>query len=593
MQGRWFGTSSTPMSVRQRIRGMSNNALDISGTVTPWLPMTSIGTADHCSYGWMAAAAAAARAAGYEPDNYNYVSYGINDSACRSFGLLNNPTSTVYTGPSNNVEGSAAHELGHNLGLHHANQLACTKGSTVVMASNTCTTTEYGDDINTMGYGCYTNAPFSAHERWLMGWDAGGTQTTTTSGTYTLTASDMWTGTTALRIPAPATPSFLLNAPNEQYSVSTALADSSYFIEYQPRTSLTGDTGGGVYIRIARTTLNGSYYSFKTHRFDANGSTSGVTLPVGGTFTDHTGGLQITLVSQGASTASVQVTRVDVAPTTPQAVRVAARTASSITVAWGASTDVAPGKVARYELYRQPTSGAPVLVATTAPTIRAATAKALGTNQTHSFFVKAVDTDGIASAPSTTITASTDVGLPTATKPFMVSAMSDTTALASWAPSTDNVGVSLYRVQRQIALGPWVTVAEVSPGSTSTTLSGLWAGQRYAFAVRAVDAAGNQSAAALATVTMTGTLVAPTTPAMPQVTPRTATSVTVSWQMHAGASSYQLVKPTATGGWAVVTETKNLSTVRGLLKAGTTYSYGLRAKNAAGTSTVTPFTITV
>jgi len=67
----------------------------------------------------------------------------------------------------------------------------------------------------------------------------------------------------------------------------------------------------------------------------------------------------------------------------------------------------------------------------------------------------------------------------------------------SWNASTDNVGVTGYRVYRggtQVA----------SPGGTSASIAGLSAGAPYSFTVSAVDAAGNVSApsAALSVTTL-------------------------------------------------------------------------------------------
>lgn len=67
-----------------------------------------------------------------------------------------------------------------------------------------------------------------------------------------------------------------------------------------------------------------------------------------------------------------------------------------------------------------------------------------------------------------------------------------------WAASTDNVGVTGYRVYNGSTLAGTVS------GTTLTyTASGLAADTSYTFTVRAVDAAGNESAASNAVTAKT------------------------------------------------------------------------------------------
>jgi chitin-binding protein len=74
-----------------------------------------------------------------------------------------------------------------------------------------------------------------------------------------------------------------------------------------------------------------------------------------------------------------------------------------------------------------------------------------------------------------------------------------------WTPSTDNVGVTGYRIYRG------TTLITTVPGSTTDyTVTGLNAGTTYTFSVFAFDAADNQSVAS----TINGTTAtASTTPA--------------------------------------------------------------------------------
>src|SRR5205807_1733625 len=62
-----------------------------------------------------------------------------------------------------------------------------------------------------------------------------------------------------------------------------------------------------------------------------------------------------------------------------------------------------------------------------------------------------------------------------------------TSVTLSWTASTDNVGVTGYRVYRDGTL-------VASPSGTSVAMTGLTAGTSYSFTVSALDAAGNVSA---------------------------------------------------------------------------------------------------
>ncbi|MGC0333782.1 glycosidase [Streptomyces sp. SAI-170] len=83
-----------------------------------------------------------------------------------------------------------------------------------------------------------------------------------------------------------------------------------------------------------------------------------------------------------------------------------------------------------------------------------------------------------------------------------------TSVVTSWQPSTDNVGVTGYQVTRTGGT-KGTTVTDV----TSTVLSdtGLEANTAYSYTVRAVDAAGNISAASAAARVTTGSAPEPTT----------------------------------------------------------------------------------
>ncbi len=80
-----------------------------------------------------------------------------------------------------------------------------------------------------------------------------------------------------------------------------------------------------------------------------------------------------------------------------------------------------------------------------------------------------------------------DTQAPTAPGSVTAGSVSQTGATISWTASSDNVGVTGYRVKKNGSLVATVT-------GTSHSLSGLTAATSYAISVTAVDAAGNESA---------------------------------------------------------------------------------------------------
>jgi hypothetical protein len=116
----------------------------------------------------------------------------------------------------------------------------------------------------------------------------------------------------------------------------------------------------------------------------------------------------------------------------------------------------------------------------------------------YSYAVRAKDSLGYTSSPSTavtfTTTAASDTTAPTVPGTPAASSITQTGATLTWTASTDSggsglAGYDVYRVQ-----GSTSTLV-ASPTSASTTLTGLTANTAYTYAVRAKDAAGNTSAA--------------------------------------------------------------------------------------------------
>jgi chitodextrinase len=178
------------------------------------------------------------------------------------------------------------------------------------------------------------------------------------------------------------------------------------------------------------------------------------------------------------------------APTAPTNVTAAATTYNKVSLTWAASTDNI-GVAGYYVLRNGTTLGTTTTTAYTDSTAAPSTK--------YSYQILAYDAAGNTTG-SATVSVSTPV-VPDASAPSIPSsatatAVNSTQVNISWAPSTDNVGVSVYKVYRNGA-----QVGSVSIG-TSFGDYGLTAGTTYSYTVVACDGAGNcsaQSSAASAT----------------------------------------------------------------------------------------------
>nr|WP_183560545.1 lytic polysaccharide monooxygenase [Paenibacillus endophyticus] len=178
------------------------------------------------------------------------------------------------------------------------------------------------------------------------------------------------------------------------------------------------------------------------------------------------------------------------APTVPSSLSSPAKTATTVSLAWNASTDNVG--VTGYKIYKGAT-----VAATVSGTTLAYQATGLAANTAYTFNVKAVDGAGNESSASNAITVTTnasggvDTQAPTAPGGLHVmGAPTSSSLMLMWNAATDNVGVTGYNIYRGTTLA-----ATVPASATSYTVTGLAASTTYSFSVYAIDAANNQSAA--------------------------------------------------------------------------------------------------
>ena len=170
-------------------------------------------------------------------------------------------------------------------------------------------------------------------------------------------------------------------------------------------------------------------------------------------------------------------------PTAPTNVALATRTATSISISWAVSSDNVG--VAGYDLY---VGGSPVGTATA--TAYTFAGLACGTNYTLA--VDAYDAAGNVSAQTVTLFATAacpDVAAPSVPSGLSTSGVGQSAVTLSWSASSDNVGVTGYR----LFLGGGQVGTSLT---TSYVFAGLACGTSYTLAVAALDAAGNASSPA-------------------------------------------------------------------------------------------------
>ena len=167
------------------------------------------------------------------------------------------------------------------------------------------------------------------------------------------------------------------------------------------------------------------------------------------------------------------------APSVPAGLKVVSVTASSVTLSWTASTDDVA--VAEYRVFR---NGAPAgSTAGTTFTVAALTPKTA-----YQFAVAAADPTGNVSPLSPAVPATTPADTIAPSVPANVrttSVLSRSVGLA-WDASTDNVGVTSYRVVRNGSVIATVT----QPSYTDTSVR---PGTTYKYSIKALDAARNVS----------------------------------------------------------------------------------------------------
>lgn len=252
--------------------------------------------------------------------------------------------------------------------------------------------------------------------------------------------------------------------------ISTDLATSAF--------SLTGQNSGGngtINLGLANTTSRTGSQIVAVITFRAIGTGSAAVNFAGSSAIVNAATQNNEL---GTATGGTYSIADRTSPTTPSGVTVTSHTATTVTISWTGSTDNIG--VTGYNIFRNGTQ-----VGTSTTTSYTNTGVAPGT---YSYSVQARDAAGNVSPQSTVLNYTLpDEVAPTV--PAGLTMVSNTTNSIrfSWTASTDNVGVTGYRIYRNGTLVGTSTTA-------SYTDTGLIANTTYSYTVAAYDAANLPSA---------------------------------------------------------------------------------------------------
>jgi len=204
----------------------------------------------------------------------------------------------------------------------------------------------------------------------------------------------------------------------------------------------------------------------------------------------------------------------------------------------------------------------------------------LSPSTTYTYTIKSYDQSGNLSGASNPVNFRTsslpDTTPPTSPSNVIVTGRTAKTISLSWNTSSDNVGISGYKIYSgSTLLG--------TTSSTSFTVTALQPGITYQFNVYAIDIAGNASLpsnSVVATTNLTGDNITPSIPTSLMIIAKTSTSTTISWAAsldNVGVVGYDIYSGNSLIGTSIGTSYQ----INGLYPS-TTYSISIKARDASG-----------
>jgi chitodextrinase len=277
-------------------------------------------------------------------------------------------------------------------------------------------------------------------------------------------------------------------------------------------------------------------------------------------------------------------------PSAPSNLSAAAVSSSQINLSWTAATDNVA--VTGYRIERCQGAGCSNFALVTTVTTTTYSNTGLLASTSYSYRIQASDAAGNLGPYSATVGATTNAGAdtqaPTAPGAPSASAISSSQINLTWTASTDNVGVTGYHIERCQGSSCTNFVEVGTSSTTSYSDSALAPAKTYRYRVRANDGAGNLSTYSTIAAATTPDTQAPTAPSGLSATPASATQINLAWSASSddvAVTGYRIERCQGAGcsNFAQIATTTTAVTYSNTgLTTGSTYSYRVRATDAAG-----------
>lgn len=411
-----------------------------------------------------------ARTGGWSPEAYQHVLYVLPKSDhCRWGGLGEMPGRRAWT---NGIVSTwvVAHELGHNLGVHHANALLCSSGDGPAVLSGSCSSNEYGDPFDVMGSGA---ALMSGWHRASLG-QLREPEVTRLVGSATI---DL----VPVENPAPGGTRVVLvprKRPGARVQEWLALEARSPSPPFNWFPTLA-PVATGVSARIVPALGKSVQTGLLDGRPDTPERTDAPLQP-GSVLLDEQHGIRVAVERAPSGVLRLDVSMpqyVDDGPPEPPDRVTGTASTAAVSLSWSEASD--DEGLDHYEIERD---GA-IIAAT--PALSFTDVQVAHLVQA-TYRVVAVDTSGNRAASRALRLWLPDVTAPTA-PPALRAGANGAAVTLRWGPAVDNRGVYGYRISRD---GRWLTT------TTSRTLAERPGSGRHRYEVTAVDTAGNVGPAA-------------------------------------------------------------------------------------------------
>ncbi len=289
----------------------------------------------------------------------------------------------------------------------------------------------------------------------------------------------------------------------------------------------------------------------------------------------------------GPYSATVTTSTIAATPTAPSNLTATAASSTQVNLSWTAATETG-GTIASYLVERCAGAGCTSFAQIGTSTTTAYSDSGLTGSTSYSYRVRAKDNAGNTGPYSATASATTAAPVITAPTNLAASVISAAQINLSWTAATETGGaISSYLVERCAGAG-CTTFAQIGTSTTTTyNDTGLTGSTSYSYRVRAKDTAGNTGPySATASATTSAPVIS--APGGLTATAASGSQINLSWtastETGGTIASYLVERCTGAACTSFAQIGTSTTTTYGDtgLTASTSYSYRVRAKDAAG-----------